>query len=51
MSQTENQTATHAADESPADKHPVNVQFDKLCQQFYRSWFRYHPEAAVDVGV
>jgi len=51
MSQTENQTATNTADENPADKHPVNAQFDELCQQFYRSWFRYHPEAAVDVGV
>ena len=26
-------------------------QFDDLCQQFYHSWFRYHPEDAVDVGV
>ena len=51
MSQTENQTVTHAADENPADKHPVNAQFDELCQQYYHSWFRYHPEAAVDVGV
>ena len=25
--------------------------FDDLCGQFYRSWFRYHPEEAVDVGV
>lgn len=46
MSQTENQAVTHAADLSP-----VNAQFDELCQQYYRSWFRYHPEAAVDVGV
>ena len=46
MSQTENQTASHTADENP-----LNAQFDELCQQFYHSWFRYHPEAAVDVGV
>jgi len=26
-------------------------QFDALCQQYYRSWFRYHPDEAVDVGV
>jgi uncharacterized protein (DUF885 family) len=26
-------------------------QYDNLCQQFYHSWFRYHPEDAVDVGV
>ena len=26
-------------------------QFDQLCEQYYQSWFRYHPEAAVDVGI
>ena len=46
MSQNENQTDTQAADEDP-----VHAQFDELCQQYYRSWFRYHPEAAVDVGI
>ncbi len=25
--------------------------FDDLCSQFYHSWFRYHPEEGVDVGV
>ncbi len=33
---------------------PVNLackQFNALCDQYYHSWFRYHPEAAVDVGV
>ena len=25
--------------------------FDDLCGQFYHSWFRYHPEEAVDVDV
>ncbi len=25
--------------------------FDDLCGQFYHSWFRYHPQHAVDVGV
>lgn len=25
--------------------------FDELIQRYYRSWFRYHPEAAVDAGV
>ena len=25
--------------------------FDDLCRQFYHSWFRYHPQHAVDVGV
>lgn len=26
-------------------------QFDALCDQYYHSWFRYHPEEAVSVGV
>jgi len=26
-------------------------RFDALVQQYYRAWFRFHPEAAVDVGV
>ena len=26
-------------------------QFDALCEHYYHSWFRYHPEKAVDVGV
>ena len=30
---------------------PTNAQFDVLCHQYYHSWFRYHPEAAVDAGV
>lgn len=34
------------AGNSPADK-----QFDTLCDQFYHSWFRFHPEKAVDAGV
>lgn len=25
--------------------------FDQLVEEFYRAWFHYHPEAAVDVGV
>lgn len=33
-------------EQSAADK-----QFDALCEQFYYSWFRYHPEEAADVGV
>lgn len=31
--------------------NPSISQFDELCEQFYHSWFRYHPEDAVDVGV
>lgn len=40
-------------DDSVAEA-PVNFahqQFDDLCEQYYHSWFRYHPEDAVDVGV
>lgn len=29
----------------------AHKQFDDLCTQYYHSWFRYHPEDAVDVGV
>jgi uncharacterized protein (DUF885 family) len=38
-------TATDVADTL------TSKQFDALCTQFYHSWFRYHPEDAVDVGV
>ncbi|PCI09069.1 MAG: hypothetical protein COB77_00845 [Gammaproteobacteria bacterium] len=31
---------------SLSDKH-----FDLLCDQYYHSWLRYHPESAVSVGV
>ena len=30
---------------------PASTLFDTLCDQYYHSWFRYHPETAVDVGV
>ena len=53
MSQSEN-TATDNAGESVNTEKQFNIaykHFDDLCGQFYRSWFRYHPEAAVDVGV
>lgn len=39
-------TLTEISEPSPVDK-----KFDALCQQFYHSWFRYHPEDAVAVGV
>jgi uncharacterized protein (DUF885 family) len=26
-------------------------RFDELCEQFYHSWFRFHPEEAVTVGI
>ncbi len=34
-------------------KKPTSAvsRFDELVQSYYRAWFRFHPEAAVDVGV
>lgn len=29
----------------------VAARFDELVQSYYRSWFRFHPEAAVEIGV
>lgn len=29
----------------------VNSRFEELVQAYYRSWFRFHPEVAVEVGV
>ena len=31
--------------------HSVDNQFDALCNQYYHSWFRYHPEEAVELGI
>lgn len=28
----------------------VTSEFDRLVRDYYRAWFRYHPEAAVDAG-
>ncbi|MBI3900340.1 MAG: DUF885 domain-containing protein [Gammaproteobacteria bacterium] len=33
---------------TPAD---VGLQFDALVRTYFRTWFRFHPEAAVEVGV
>ena len=33
------------------EKSPAELHFDELCEQYYHSWFRYHPEQAVDIGV
>jgi len=38
--------------QSNADsRSATDKQFDALCEQYYHSWFRYHPDEAVDVGV
>lgn len=29
----------------------ITARFDELVQSYYRTWFRFHPEAAVEVGV
>ena len=39
------------SDAADAVNSLMSKQFDVLCEQFYHSWFRYHPEDAVDVGV
>ncbi|VAW55642.1 hypothetical protein MNBD_GAMMA05-2203 [hydrothermal vent metagenome] len=43
----------NSADESANESSDkvMNQQFDTLCEQYYHSWFRFHPEEAVDVGV
>lgn len=43
--------AGSSSGEQGVDFHIAHKQFDDLCDQFYRTWFRYHPEDAVDVGV
>lgn len=53
MSQSED-SAIDDTNESANTGAPFNIaykHFDDLCAQFYHSWFRYHPEKAVDVGV
>ena len=53
MSQSED-PAIDDTNKSADTAAPFNIaqkQFDDLCAQFYHSWFRYHPEKAVDVGV
>ncbi len=35
----------------PPTAVPAAAAFDELLARYYRAWFRYHPEAAVDAGV
>ncbi|MBE9564644.1 MAG: DUF885 domain-containing protein [Proteobacteria bacterium] len=61
MSQNQTQTedletgsATESSTEETvenAEASSADVHFDALCEQYYHSWFRYHPEQAVDIGV
>jgi len=30
---------------------PINARMDALIERYYRTWFRYHPELAVEAGV
>ena len=46
----ESRVAAVASDTIDAALGKVDLQFDKLCQQFYHAWYRYHPERAVDIG-
>ena len=53
MSQSEDSVIEDTGERANTGAH-FNIaykQFDDLCGQFYHSWFRYHPEHAVDVGV
>jgi uncharacterized protein (DUF885 family) len=47
--------ASHSDSQKPVGHdqsfHVTHKQFDDLCRQFYKAWFRYHPDYAVDVGV
>lgn len=55
MSQSEDVPIVNTSSSAPANNNALdslaNKQFDALCDQYYHSWFRYHPEKAVDVGV
>lgn len=57
MSSIEPTVSTDASTQAPVGQTSieetghVDRQFDALCEQYYRSWFRFHPEEAVDVGV
>lgn len=53
MPQSESSVTTVSSECAKTGAH-FNIaykQFDDLCAQFYHSWFRFHPEQAVDVGV
>ena len=43
--------AAVSADKNESSDSLMDQQFDTLCEQYYHSWFRFHPEKAVDVGV
>jgi len=51
MTQSEDVSVVTADTVSDTADNSTDNQFDALCDQFYHSWFRYHPEEAVDVGV
>ncbi len=55
MSQIKNVTTATVVEAGDAIDNtavsPADAQFDTLRNQYYHSWFRYHPETAVDVGV
>ena len=47
----ENTSVTHKGADTGSHFKIAYKHFDDLCEQFYHSWFRYHPEQAVDVDV
>ncbi len=50
-SNREDLTVTNDGTDAGPQFNIAYKHFDDLCGQFYHSWFRYHPEEAVDVGV
>ena len=48
---TKSEEVSVVSSDTAAPFNLANKQFDALCEQYYHSWFRYHPETAVDVGV
>ncbi|NOQ69462.1 MAG: DUF885 family protein [Gammaproteobacteria bacterium] len=50
-SNQEDVTVTNDGADTGSQLNIAYKHFDDLCGQFYHSWFRYHPEEAVDVDV
>lgn len=51
MTQSENRAVHEVETDTNTNTSVTDKQFDLLCEQYYHAWFRYHPEAAVNVGV
>jgi len=51
MSQSEQVSAAEESGITGTHFNIIYKHFDDLCEQYYHSWLRFHPEEAVDVGV